>query len=310
MRACFSLFCLVLGLVLASGCKSTPPPKPLSAHQIKAQHQMNAASRLSEQTNWPMAVVAWAKAAGQFALLNDVTNQVVCLHHQAVAHRAQRQNSNACVILQQAELLSQQMTNTTVWWRIQIDMAQLENLTGRAAAALDRLRRLQLSAAAIPQDAVRGLFLHELGVNEMEQNQWTEAGQHLAAAATAFQRAKDDRGLAATLANQAQLQMRKGDSGSAVPLWQQARVQFQQLGDPPAIAWCLLREGQAILDSNASIAPAEHLLRQAAHNYALLQDRQKQSESLKALAGFLQRAERPEEAQSVLRELDALTSLP
>jgi tetratricopeptide (TPR) repeat protein len=300
----------LLAWLTLTGCKTAAPPAPVPAGVSEAQQLVIKARRLADQRSWAAAGNTWAQAAERFALLDDNTNQAIALHGEAAAWRAQGQYSNAWTRLQLAEQLGQLPPRGPHDWLIQIDLAQLEANLGKPSAALDRLEHLRPLQKSLPTESLRGLFFHELAVSEMRQGLTVQADADLTQAELSYRRAKDAPGQASTLANRAQLLMQTGHDRDAIPVWQAARAQFEQLGNVSAIAWCWLREGQALLNAGTSPQDAEPFLRRAAEHYRLMRDRNGQIASLESLADCLHRSGRAETEQTIRRELDALKSLP
>jgi hypothetical protein len=87
-------------------------------------------------------------------------------------------------------------------------------------------------------------------------------------------------------------------------LWQQALSPFQTAGDVRRIAYCLLRQGEAVLAQRNHLPQAESHLRQAAHNYQLLHHPRGRVRSLELLEDCLRQQQKLPAAERVHAELE------
>jgi len=274
---------IILSLAL-TGCHSAPPPPaPPPAVAMAERAEQQAATLSEQQQNWPAAMHAWQLAADRFSLLNDITGEATALHNLAQAERELGQNTNAHTHLEQATSLNEKAGRTLDWWRNQIALLQLEAESGQTNALKFRFENLLPLAAKLSDPFTHGLFLNELGVWQMTQDDPGTSEKTFADAEKDFRAAHSAEGLAAITANRAELHASQKNFPSAVADWKSALAQFEKLAEPEGVARALAGEGRTLFEARQDLSTAEQLLRRAARNYQLLGKTEKAKATLALL---------------------------
>lgn len=285
-----------LGLVLA-GCSSTAPPAPLPAARAQAMRLAADAAQLSAAENWPAAVRQWQVAADHYSLLNDPTNEAVAWHNLGQARRESGERTLAREAFEKAATMNQAYCQTDAWWRNQLALVQVDSDLDDTNAVTRRLT--DLSARPVPPD-LEGYFANEQARDRIRQGNAPSASVALDRAWHAFERDRDEAGLAAVAVNRAELFTRLSQYPAALAAWRQARLRYETLADPHAIAFTLLGEGETLLAARDDLARAERLLRQAARNFATLRRPEEQARALRGLIDCLRALNQSSEAERAL----------
>jgi tetratricopeptide (TPR) repeat protein len=292
--------------VLLPGCSSTKPVAPEPAAVSQARLQADNAAKLTGAGNWTSAARAWQQAAEGYALLNDRANEAIAWHNLAQAQRELGQPASARTWLEQAAALNLDIGRTNEWWRNQIALLQIERQNQESAAVEKRLARLTPLANSLSAPELRGLFLNELGLWQMRQNEMVHAEATLRQAEQAFLKANYAPGLAAVLANRAQWALAQGRPIEALALWRSALTRYESLADARGIALCLAGLGRSQLAAGTALEQAEFNLRRAAENYRRLNLKPERIATLKALLECLDLEKNTVAADPVREELKSL----
>jgi tetratricopeptide (TPR) repeat protein len=292
--------------ILISGCSSTKPVAPAPVAVSQARLQADNAAKLTGAGNWTAAARAWQQTAEGYALLNDRANEAIAWHNLAQAQRELGQTAEARTRLEQAAALNLELGRTNEWWRNQIALLQIERQDQESAAAEKRLARLTPLANALSAPELRGLFLNELGLWQMRQHEMVPAEATFRQAEQAFLKANHAPGLAAVLANRAQLALAQARPLEALALWRSALTRYESLADARGIAFCLAGLGRAQLAAGTALDQAESNLRRAADNYRRLNLKPERIATLQVLVECLDREKNTAAADPVREKLKSL----
>ena len=292
--------------ILLPGCSSTKPVAPAPVAVSQARLLAENAAKLTGAGNWTSAARVWQQTAEDYALLNDRANEAIAWHNLAQAQRELGQSASARTGLEQAAALNLDIGRTNEWWRNQIALLQIERQDQESAAVEKRLARLTPLAISLSTPELRGLFLNELGLWQMQQSERVPAEATFRQAEQAFLRANHAPGLAAVLANRAQLALAQGRPLEALALWQPALTRYESLADARGIAFCLAGLGRAQLAAGTALDQAESHLRRAAENYRRLKLKPERIATLKALLECLDLEKNTLAADLVRDELKSL----
>lgn len=282
------LWALATALIVLTGCRSKPPPAPAPPAEQQALSLARQAAKLSESENWPSAARQWQKAADQYALLNNPVGEAIALHNLAQAEREMGQFEEAQRRLEQAASLNRENNQTNAWWRNQIALLQIEALTRNDSALESHFMNLITPAGTLPWPELRGLFYNELGQWQGRQKQYQPALNSLATAEQAFQKADYPRGLAAVLANRAQLHLDQANYTAALNEWRQALDIYEALALPEGVSRTLLGLGETLLAAGQDLSTAEEHLRHAVRNFRTLGDSKNQLTAQRLLLACLE----------------------
>ena len=250
------------------GCTSTKPPPPAPLAVATANRTAGQAVELSQRQNWVAAARQWQLAVDRFALLNDRAGEATALHNLAQAQRELGDLEAARRHLEHAASLNERIGRKEDWWRNQIALLQVEAHSPNAVEA--RLEKLTPIAGEIKNSSLQGLFLNETALWQQSQGDLERAAQTFQQAQEHFQAAQDQSGIAAVLANRAQLYMARHNYETAIETWQMALKTFESLADPRGITRSLAGLGHSLLAAEKDPAAAEDPLRRAARNYRTL----------------------------------------
>ncbi len=299
--AVFVLSALVL--ISLAGCAGPQSAAPPSAAALLAGQVRDQAERLTRAKNWDPAIRAWQEAADRYALLHDRTNQAAAQHRISRIYSEQGDLDQAHRVLSQTAGLYPEAWAPREWWTVQIELAQLETSMGRQAEAGQRLDSLATRASSLSDPFLLGTLHNETGLMRQRQNRPAEADVSFRNAEKAFSRAQSPVGLAAAKCNRAQLFSAQGQAAKALPLWSESLRRYQNLGDAPRIAYCLLGRGETALQLGIHLEDAERDLRLAVENYRLLNHPTGKLRSLTALAECLRRQNKTDAAEALQNEI-------
>jgi tetratricopeptide (TPR) repeat protein len=292
-------------LLLLSACSSAPPPPVLPPAVAQANHAAESARKLSTNENWPAAAREWQNAVDRYRLLNDRAGEAVALHNLSQACRALGDLDRARALLEQAAVLNQQLACGEEGWRNQIALLQVESQAKQTAALGARFARLAGSPPPDSQPQLQGLFLNELGLWQQRQGEHAKAGETFRRAEEAMAKAGDRHGVAAVLANRAQLDEAQRKFADALEKWAETRARFETLADPPGIAAALAGEGRVLLAAGQNLPAAEASLRRASENFRLLKMAGDRAAALRLLVACLVAQKKTDEAAEIQKTLDA-----
>ena len=270
MRVFFTAMISGLALLLA-GCKSAkPPPNPPLAVTV-AERVVAQAVTFSEEQNWPAAAQQWAKAAQDYALLNDLPHQAIALHNQAEAELEQNHPEPAHNLFEMAAALNQRLGRDTEWWRDQIGLLQTEaQLTNSTAQIEKRFAELGPRAKNLKSPLVAGLFLNEQGLWHRQHAKWDIAMGNFTESQTNFAQAHYEIGLATVIANRALLAEDTAQAVEAESLWRDALSRYERLAQPLGIANSLAGVGRSLLEQHKNLPEAKDCLTRAIENFKVL----------------------------------------
>lgn len=252
------------------GCTSTkPPPAPAPAVAV-ASRTATQAAELSERQNWTAAAREWKLAVDRFALLNDRRNEAIALHNLAHAQLELGHLDEAHRHLEQAAGLNEKLGHKEEWWRNQIALLQVEARLQQTNELRTRFEKLTPLAAGIRNRSIQGLFLNETALWHHGRSDFDQAAEAFEQARRHFEAAADRFGIAAVLANRAQLYERQQDYPLAIETWQKALASFESVADPRGVTRSLAGFGRTLLAAEKDFPVAEDFLRRAARNYHTL----------------------------------------
>lgn len=259
----------ILSLLL--GCRSAPPPQARSLLQEQANQSAQMARRFGHSGQWTAAADRWRQAADHCALLNRRDQEAIARHNLGQALRQLHQWDAARKQLQEAAAINHGLGQETSWWRNQIALLQLESSEANTNALAARFQQLLPQSIRIGDPGLRGLFLNELGLWELNSGRAGKALTAFSEAEPLLGQAGDAAGMAALVANRALAKETQERWVAAEQDWQAALARFEALGDPMGIATALAGQGRVLVQQQRDLARAEDLLRRAVRNFELLQ---------------------------------------
>lgn len=259
------LAALLVTMIL--GCRTAPPPPPVPAARQQAQLIAQSALALSQQANWTAAEREWARAADRFAALNDRVQEAVALHNLAQAQRQLGRLLSARDQFERAARINQSTGQTNAWWRNQLALVQLEPDLDPPVSPAPRLDALSALLPALTDPRLRGLFLNDLGRQQLRQGEIPAAETTLRHALETFRAAAWPAGVAAATANLADTQLAQNQFEPAYASWTTALRLFEQAADLQGIALAMEGLGRTRLAEARNLPQAEDWLRRAARGY-------------------------------------------
>lgn len=260
--------CLLLAFLL--GCASAKPPPPAPPAITAANRTAAQAAQLSQRQNWPAAAREWKLAVDRFALLNDRAGEATALHNLAQAQLELGDLDQARRHLEEAATLNQAIGRQEDWWRNQIALLQVEARARQTNALQTRFEKLTPLVGEVKNRSLQGLFLNETALWQQSRNDLEKAAQTLQQAQEHFQAANDRPGIAAVLANRAQLYEAQQNYSLAIETWRTALTRFESLTDPPGVTRSLAGLGRSLLAAEKDLPVAEEMLRRATRNHRTL----------------------------------------
>jgi len=297
------LQCLSLAFLL--GCASAKPPPPAPPAITAANRAAGQAAELSQRQNWPAAAREWKLAVDRFALLNDRAGEATALHNLAQAQLELGTLDQARRHLEQAASLNERTGRQEDWWGNQIALLQLEARSGQTNALQTRFEKLTPMAGEIKNRSLQGLFLNERALWQQSRSDLASAAQTLQQAQEHFQAANDRSGVAAVLANRAQLYEAQQNYAMAIETWRTALTRFESLADPRGITRALAGLGRSLLAAEKDLPAAEDMLRRATRNYRTLNSVKEAQATLELLKKCLVAQGKDKEAEQVHSDFGA-----
>jgi tetratricopeptide (TPR) repeat protein len=265
------LFVFLTGLVTFLGCSSTPPASPPPESVQEADQYKNSATRFSSRQQWAAAARDWERAARQYGLLNQRSQQAIALHNLAQAQRHRQQYQQAADSLSHATRLNLALGNSTEWWRNQVLGLQLEAATGQTDVLDLHFKELvPRSDTEIQDTATKGAFLNEYGLHQLKKGETEAALTTFEVARAIFEKNGSLNGQATTLANLARVHEAQAALEEAHQAWMNSLQIFEETGHLPGIATALAGLGRTLLHSNQNLDLAEDYLKRAASNFQQL----------------------------------------
>jgi tetratricopeptide (TPR) repeat protein len=272
-----------------------------------ANRTASQAVELSQRQNWPAAAREWKLAVDRFALLNDRAGEAVALHNLGQAQIQLGSLDQAHNHLEQAASLNDKLGRKEEWWRNQIALLQLEARLQKTNALEMRFEKLTPMAGELRNRSLQGLFLNELALWQQTRGDSEKAAETFQRAGEHFQAANDPLGVAAVLANRAQLYERQQNYAAAIEAWRTALSKFESQADARGITRCLAGLGRSLLAAEKDLSAAEELLRRAARNYRTLNSPKELSATVEFLKKCLMAQGKSEEADRLRSDFNTNT---
>ncbi|MCF7669508.1 MAG: hypothetical protein K9N48_07020, partial [Verrucomicrobia bacterium] len=216
---------LFAGIILApltTGCTSTPPPKEKPPGLTKAETLTESALKLSRAGNWQTAAEQWKEASGQFALLNDITNQAHALHNLGISRLRLKEFSKAESALAKAAELNSFINRRDRWWFNRIGLLQVYRESNNSIAQAASIESLQSQLQSVSDHEIRGHFFNEAALYEYSKQEFSKASELLDNAEKEFSGIDHIPGLAAVAANKARLLQSQAEHNRALEKWDAA----------------------------------------------------------------------------------------
>lgn len=257
---------LLMGLI--TGCAGSGKPASRAATPaavVEAERWARQAARLQAEENWSGAAVYWQRAADQFQLLNRLPPLAIAWHNGGVCHWSLGEIDIARSLLGQAEQLNLELGQGAEWWRNQLVLLQLDEVT-LPDGGETRLVRLLARPDPPPDARLSAVLAHEIARIRARRGQLDEALEWVGRARAQFESVGDAAGVAATQVTEAQLLRRSGRWPACEAAWRDALNWHQANGVQRGIAVCLAGLGAALAAQDRASPEAAGLLQRGWEN--------------------------------------------
>jgi tetratricopeptide (TPR) repeat protein len=255
-------------VALLAACATKPQPSQPETLEV-AERFARQATSVQAAEDWSAAAAAWERSARHFQLLNQLTNLSVAWHNEGVARRELGQLDKSRQLLEKAAKLNDALGQTNAWWRNQIALLQLEQMTAPQSAA-QRLTLIQGARLSPTDPELVALLAHEEGRLAVARGDLDRAATALARAESTFASIHNLRGQAAVHVTLARLLREKGDLDGSERAWRAALEQYEQLAYPRGITVAMAGLGSCLAARGDDLAEAASLLERAVENFRSL----------------------------------------
>jgi tetratricopeptide (TPR) repeat protein len=219
--------------------------------------------------NWTAAAQAWERSARRYQLLNQLTNLAVAWHNEGVARRELGELTEARRLLERAAMLNDELGETNAWWRNQISLLQLEQVSA-PRNAVQRFNLIQGARLSPSDPELVALLAHEEARLALTQGRLQDAAAALDRAEAGFEAVNHRKGRAAVTVTRARLYRQQGDLGESEQAWRSALEQYEAMAYPRGITVGLAGLGSCLAAQGDRLGEAASLLERAIDNFRSL----------------------------------------